>query len=72
MGSVATVDVLIKTLLECGYSLPTAVKMLTEVPANIMKLNKGKLANGYDADVIVFDDDVKISNVFVLGNKIEI
>lgn len=71
-GSVATVDVLIKTLLECGYSLPTAVKMLTEVPANIMKLNKGKLANGYDADVIVFDDDVKISNVFVLGNKIEI
>ena len=31
---------LIKTLVkDCGYGVPTAVKMLTEVPAKILKLN---------------------------------
>ena len=41
-GSVATADRLIQTLVDdCGYSIPMAVKMLTEVPAKILNVNKG-------------------------------
>ena len=69
-GSVATANCLIKTLINCGYSIPTAVKMLTEVPANIMGYNKGKLEPNYDADVIVFDNDINVSDVFVMGKKV--
>ena len=64
-GSVATANNLIITLKNCGFSTATAVKMLTEVPAN-----KGKLEKGYDADVIVFDEDINVSNVFVMGKKV--
>ena len=70
-GSVATADTLIRTLVnDCNYEVPTAVKMLTEVPAKILKVNKGMLATGYDADIIVFDQEINISDIFVTGRKI--
>ncbi len=70
-GSVATADKLIQTLVnECGYSIPTAVKMLTEVPAKILKINKGVLAKGKDADIVVFDKKINITDVFVGGRRI--
>ena len=71
-GSVATADCLVKTLVkECGYSIPTAVKMLTETPAKILKIDneKGALAVGLDADFIVFDEEINVLNVFIKGNK---
>lgn len=70
-GSVATADTLIRTLVnDCDYEVPTAVKMLTEVPAKILNVNKGMLATGYDADIIVFDQEINISDIFVAGRKI--
>lgn len=66
-GSIATSDVLIKTALSCGFSITKAVKMLTEVPANILKINKGRICKGYDADIIVFDHEINVSNVMVNG-----
>ena len=71
-GSVATADVLVRTLVNsCGFAIPTAVKMLTEVPAKILGVNKGILAAGKDADIVVFDEGVCVSDVFVGGVKIE-
>lgn len=70
-GSIATADVLIRTLTKsCGYPVATAVKMLTKVPAEILKVNKGQLAEGMDADVVVFDEDIAIKQVFLAGQKI--
>ena len=70
-GSVATADVLVRTLVYgCGVSVPTAVKMLTEVPAKILGINKGALAAGKDGDIIVFDDEISVSDVFFGGVKI--
>ena len=72
-GSVATADCLIRTLVkECEVGLPTAVKMLTEVPAKILKINgeKGTLAKGKDADIVVFDEEVRVSQVFVNGKSL--
>lgn len=69
-GSVATANLLVKTLVQdCGFDVPTAVKMLTEVPAKILKLNKGSLKENYDADFIVFDEEFEVSDVFVSGKK---
>ena len=70
-GSVATADKLIKTLVfDCRYDICTSVKMLTETPAKIAKINKGSLVCGKDADVIVFDDEIKVSEAFVKGKKV--
>lgn len=70
-GSVATTDRLIKTCTQkAGLPLFYAVKMLTEVPARIMKLHtKGKLCEGFDSDIVIFDEDINIKHVFVLGKE---
>lgn len=71
-GSVATADVLIKTLVkDCGFDIPTAVKMLTCTPATILKCNGGELKQGKDADLVVFDDDIFVFNVFVGGKRVK-
>lgn len=70
-GSIATADRLVRVVAgEAGASLVDAVKMITCVPARIMKLNKGELSRGKDADIVVFDEDINIHDVFVMGNKV--
>ena len=71
-GSVATANGLIRVMVnDCGYSIPEAVYMMTAVPAKIAGLNKGELRVGLDADVIAFDDDINVSDVFIMGKKAE-
>lgn len=71
-GSIATADRLIRVVVnEADVSITDAVKMMSFVPAQIMKLNKGELTSGKDADIIVFDEDINISDIFVMGNKIK-
>lgn len=70
-GSVATADRLIRVLVkDCDYNVENAVYMMTEVPAKILKLNKGKIEKGFDADLIVFDEDINVMHVFVNGKEI--
>jgi len=66
-GSIATADVLIRTCAKkAGIKLESAVKMMTEVPARIMKLDKkGKLSEGYDADIVIFDEDINVKKVII-------
>ncbi|MBR5618957.1 MAG: amidohydrolase family protein [Clostridia bacterium] len=70
-GSIALPDTLVRVLTqEVGVSLLDTVKMLTAVPAKILGLNKGVLAEGYDADVIAFDDRICVQNAFVFGVEV--
>ena len=70
-GSVATSDRLVRVLVEeVGVSVPEAVGMITDVPARIMGLNKGKLAAGYDADIISFGDRTDVRHAWVMGKQI--
>ena len=66
-GSVATTDRLVRTLYKkAGISLEESVKMATETPARIMGLeSKGKLQEGCDADLVIFDDDINIKKVIL-------
>lgn len=67
-GSIATTDVLIRVMTkEVGISVEAAVKMITQNPAEILGLNKGLLAAGKDADIVVFDDDIVMRDVFVMS-----
>ena len=70
-GSIATSDRLIRTMLSTGVSLCDAVKMATINPLKMMNLNvkKGLIKAGYDADIVIFDNDINIKNVFVNGIK---
>lgn len=65
-GSIATADRLIRTLVkEVGISVTDAVYMMTCVPACVMGLSSvGRLEAGYAADIVVFDEDIRIVSVF--------
>ncbi len=63
-GSIATTDILLKTAVAAGCTLPQAVKMLTQTPAKVMKLDtKGKIEKGFDACFTVFDDNLDIVDI---------
>lgn len=71
-GSIATTDMLVRVMVkEVGIRIEDAVKMITMVPAEILRLNKGTLATSMDADIVVFDDDVQMQDVFVMGELAE-
>ena len=67
-GSVATTDRLLKNAVAAGILLIEAVQMLTQTPARIMGLTrKGVIGEGYDADLILFDNDLSIRKVLISG-----
>ena len=74
VGSIATADRLVRVAItEADIPVCEAVRMMTETPAKIMGLdNKGSLKAGFDADVVVFDENINVSDVFVGGRKVEI
>lgn len=71
-GSVATSDRLLRTMLQSGTDICTAVRMLTVNPLRQMNLNvkKGIIKQGYDADLCVFDKDINVRQVIVNGEPV--
>ena len=72
-GSVATADRLVRTMINmAGVSLVDAIRMITQTPASIMKISdqKGSLAVGKDADVVIFDENILIHTTMVKGKVI--
>ena len=69
-GSIATADRLVRVVTEeAGIPLTDAIKMITETPAEIMGLNKGRLEPGRDADIVVFNENIEVKKVFVMGSE---
>jgi N-acetylglucosamine-6-phosphate deacetylase len=69
-GSIATADRLVRTMVELGeVPLAEAVRMLTHTPARVMGVDgrKGSLEPGKDADLVVFDEGIRIGLVMVEG-----
>ena len=67
-GSIASGLELIRVMRDdCGIPLPRAVRMMTEVPAGLLGLSAGRMAEGFEADLIAFTDDLKLERVFVGG-----
>ncbi|HEY4207600.1 MAG TPA: N-acetylglucosamine-6-phosphate deacetylase [Puia sp.] len=71
-GSVATADRLVRTMTGiAGVPLIDAVRMMSSTPARIMGVaaNKGTLAKGKDADIVIFDELINI-NMTIVGGRI--
>ena len=69
-GSVCTTDRCVRTMYKlAGVSLPDAVRMMTANPARVLGIDgsKGTIAKGMDADLVIFDEDINISSVYVGG-----
>lgn len=69
-GSIATYDRLVRTMNKlAGIDIVTSVKMATENPAKIMGLRgKGSIKRDYDADLVIFNDNIEISMVIINGS----
>jgi N-acetylglucosamine-6-phosphate deacetylase len=44
--------------------------MATLYPAQLAKLNKGKIEAGYDADLTFFDDNYTLKGTYLTGKQI--
>ena len=72
-GSTLTQNVALKNLLKfTGKSLEEILPLLTENPANLIKIadHKGFIADGMDADLVVLDPDFEVFDTFVGGRKV--
>ncbi len=72
-GSVATTSDLVRNMYKTvGVPLFDAVKMSTKTPAEKLSLGskKGALKPGFDADILIFDDDINIEKTIIMGKAI--
>ena len=44
-----------------------AVNAVTKIPAQKLGIQKGELRNGYDADIVIFDENFSIVTTIVAG-----
>ena len=72
-GSIATMDVLVRTMVKAGIPLGDAINMVSETPARIMGVDdrKGSLQKDKDADLLILDHDLNIRAAWAMGNLIE-
>lgn len=71
-SSIASADDLLRVMHDqAGIPLEDCVYMMTAAPARVMGLDgcKGTLAPGYDADLVLMDDDLRPVMVYVMGEK---
>ena len=69
-GSVCTADRLVRNMVRlAGATLPEAVEMMTQTPARVIgKQNEtGTVAPGRKADLVLFDEDIRIRRVWTDG-----
>jgi N-acetylglucosamine-6-phosphate deacetylase len=72
-GSVATADRLVRTMVRDAHiPLFDTVRMITATPASILGLSasKGSLEEGKDADVVIFDEDIRIHATIINGGLV--
>lgn len=67
-GSQSLLDC-VKTAVSFGVDFFEAVKMATQTPAEMLKLSKGRVKKGYDADLVILNDDLTV-NKTVIGGKL--
>lgn len=66
-GSSSTLWDCVRTAIRCGIPFEDAVRMATTTPAEMLGVNKGVIAPGYDADLLIIDDDMEIDTVIIAG-----
>jgi N-acetylglucosamine-6-phosphate deacetylase len=68
-GSTLTLDRALRNIVALGIPLHDAVRMLTVNPATLLgiEFKKGALRVGADADIVLLDETLRVSNVWARG-----
>ena len=72
-GSIATYDRLVRTAYKtAGINLVDVIKMAALTPARVVGLDKqvGSIARGKRANLLIFDDDIRIKSIILRGEKV--
>jgi N-acetylglucosamine-6-phosphate deacetylase len=71
-GSTLTLDRALRNIVALGAPLADAVRMLTLNPASLLgiEFKKGALRAGADADVLLLDEELNVTNVWARGSAI--
>lgn len=72
-GSIATSDrMLYVAVKEYGIPIETASRMLSATPAEILGMSecKGSIAKGKDADLVLLDSDLNVTEVYAMGKPV--
>jgi N-acetylglucosamine-6-phosphate deacetylase len=72
-GSTLTLDRALRNIIGLGVPLTDAVRMLTLNPASLLgiEFKKGALRVGADADILLLDEGLQLTNVWVRGVAVE-
>ncbi|MBR2634180.1 MAG: N-acetylglucosamine-6-phosphate deacetylase [Clostridia bacterium] len=70
-GSSSTLWDCVRSASRMGAGFEEAIKMASTTPAEHLGLKKGRIAEGFDGDLILLDDKKEISEVFIKGERIE-
>jgi N-acetylglucosamine-6-phosphate deacetylase len=72
-GSTLTLDRALRNIVSLGIPLSDAVRMATLNPATLLgiEFKKGALRPGADADIVLLDERLQLTNVWVRGEKVE-
>src|SRR5579859_5858779 len=72
-GSTLTLDRAMRNIVGLGIPLAAAVRMLTLNPATLLgiEFKKGALRTGADADILLLDEGLQLTNVWVRGVAVE-
>jgi len=68
-GSGSTLWHCVTCAVKMGIDFDEAVRMATETPASLLGIKKGKIAEGYDADLLIINDDMTIGDVIISGKR---
>ena len=72
-GSGLTLNLAVRNAVQlAGTTLPQAVRMASANPAQTLRLShrKGRLQPGYDADLVLFDDNFDVRQTWVAGKSV--
>ena len=72
-GSMLTINKAIKNIIKnTGIDIKDAIKFVTGNPSKLLGINnkKGAIAIGMDADLTIFDEEIKIYHTFVKGKMV--
>ena len=61
----------VKKAIEFGIPKDIAIKMATQTPAQLLGIRKGRLSPGFDADLLIVDDDLNIKKTIIKGKIFE-
>lgn len=72
-GSTLTLDCALRNIVKLGTPLSDAVRMLTLNPATLLgiEFKKGALRTGADADIILLNEALEITSVWVRGTLVQ-